>query len=285
MESGNWELLPYVRLRWKSSEFNNRYYGLNIDSPGSAFDISIGAEARYQVYQNLYLIGRAQVRRLDDDTADTSVIERQTTPEFYLGIAFFNDKTKKPQSHLQVKPYVRLAHGWATPSSLAEIIRFNARSDPYDNQLTSLFYGHPLADDLFGIPFQIYLTPGFVYHHSSEVQGSTQEYVIAVKAYYTFKWPIRWRVGAAEGLSYAKDIPFVEQTDIDRKDYRASNLLNFLDFSIDFSLGEVFNADSMRDLWLGYSIHHRSGIFETSSLFGRIKGDSNYQTVYLQYHW
>ncbi len=41
----------------------------------------------------------------------------------------------------------------------------------------------------------------------------------------------------------------------------------------------------LRDLWFGYSLHHRSSIFETSSAFGRIKGGSNYNTLYLQYHW
>jgi outer membrane protein len=50
-------------------------------------------------------------------------------------------------------------------------------------------------------------------------------------------------------------------------------------------MGDIFRAESIKGLWLGYSIHHRSGIFTTSSAFGRIKGGSNYQTVYLQYHF
>jgi outer membrane protein len=41
----------------------------------------------------------------------------------------------------------------------------------------------------------------------------------------------------------------------------------------------------MNDLWFGYSLHHRSAIFETSSAFGRIKGGSNYNSLYLQYHF
>jgi outer membrane protein len=72
---------------------------------------------------------------------------------------------------------------------------------------------------------------------------------------------------------------------MDNKGYRASNLLNFIDVSIDFSVGDLFGANKLRDLWFGYSLHHRSAIFETSSAFGRIKGGSNYNTLYLQYHF
>ena len=77
----------------------------------------------------------------------------------------------------------------------------------------------------------------------------------------------------------------MEQREMDKKGYRSSNLLNFIDLSIDLNVGDLFNANSMRELWFGYSLHHRSAIFETSSAFGRIKGGSNFNTLYLQYHF
>ncbi len=117
------------------------------------------------------------------------------------------------------------------------------------------------------------------------MQDPTLEYVLAIKAYYTFKLPWRLRFGLAEGLSYVSRVPYVEQSEMDRKGYRASRLLNYLDFSLDINLGDIFNSSSMKTAWLGYSIHHRSGIFESSSAFGRIRGGSNYNTVYLQWHF
>ena len=151
--------------------------------------------------------------------------------------------------------------------------------------MTSFFFGIPVSDTLFRIPISIYFTPALVRHHSSEVKKDFAEYVVAVKAYYTFNWPIKWRLGAAEGLSYVTKIPYVEQTEMERKDYRPSKLLNYLDFSVDIELGGLFASKYLKNLWLGYGIHHRSGIFQTSSSFGRIKGGSNYNSVYLQYHW
>jgi len=285
---GDWELFPYANLRWKDADFNNYYYALSDitgETTGSAFDFTLGTEARYHVASNFYLIGRAQVTALDKDTYNLDIIRNQFPTEIYLGIAFFNDKKQSTRRSITTKPYVRLAHGWATPSNLGEIIKFDWEDDPYNNQLTSIFYGHPLTDKLFNIPFDIYLTPGVVYHHSSEVQDNFPEYVLAVKAYYTFKWPLRWRFGAAEGLSYVTQIPYVENYELNEKGYQPSKLLNYLDFSLDMNLGDLFRAQSMKNLWFGWSIHHRSGIFETSGMFGRIKGGSNYNTLYLQYHW
>jgi len=55
----------------------------------------------------------------------------------------------------------------------------------------------------------------------------------------------------AEGLSYVSSRPYIEQSEKDLKTYRASNLLNYLDFSIDLDLGDLFNSKAMGDRWLG----------------------------------
>jgi len=285
LHAGDWELAPSARLRWKSDSFNHTYYGLNIDKPGSGFDVKIGLDARYHVASNFYLIGRASLTALEKDVRQSSVISRDVQSELFLGIAFFNDKKKQRGALLKSKPYVRVAHGWATPSNIGDILKFNSESDPYNNQLTSIFYGLPVSDTLLTLPLPVYVTPGVVYHHNSEVQGNFEEYVLALKIYYQINWPLRWRLGLAEGLSYASDISYIERTELEAKGYRPSNLLNYLDFSLDVNLGDIFNLVAMKQMWLGYSIHHRSGIFQASSAFGRIKGGSNYNTVYLQYHW
>ena len=324
MQSGNWELTPSVTLRWKSADFNNTYYGLDgaelpnnpgtifVNKIGSGSDLTIGSDLRYHVISNLYIVGNLQFTTLDNNTADSPTIDKRTQGEIYLGIAFFEDSKKKSsysRSNLRNKPYIRVAHGSATPSNVGDILfRFDSEDDPQNNKMTSVFYGHPVADSLFGIPFNIYLTPGLVYHQEADPysvtldpgQGindsnapltitydsqPTTEFVLAIKATYEFTWPVRWRPGLAEGLSYVKDISNIEQREMDRKGYRSSNLLNYLDFSVDVNLGDIFRSKSLDRLWLGYSLHHRSAIFETSSAFGRIKGGSNYNTLYLQYHW
>jgi len=283
-ENGSFEYKPYAQLQWNTSKYNTYYYGLNQEDISSGFDTLVGVDARYHVWSNLYLLAKAQATFLGEDARKSIYIEDDIEGELYLGFGFFNDKNKPKKEELSISPYVRIAHGWATPSNINDIISGKTEKDPYNNQLTSLFYGYPLTDELFSLPLDFYLTPGFVYHHSSEVQNATQEYVLAIKAYYTFPLPWEVRFGFAEGISYIDEVTYIEQTEMDEKGYRASNLLNYLDFSLDLHLGDIF-GEKLDDLWVGYSIHHRSAIFESSSRFGRIKGGSNYNSVYLQWHY
>ena len=117
---------------------------------------------------------------------------------------------------------------------------------------------------------------------SNKDRARFYEYALGIKADYTITWPVRWRIGVAEGLSYSSQISYVERTELEAKGYRPSKLLNYLDFTVDINVGDIFSAKSLRNTYFGYSIHHRSGIFETGSQFGRIKGGSNYTTLYLQ---
>ena len=125
------------------------------------------------------------------------------------------------------------------------------------------------------------------YHYPSAGQDRFLEWVFAFKGYYTVPLPWRLRLGVAEGLSYTTKIGDLEYSEIvETKGYaQASKLLNYLDFSLDINIGDIVRKNELKDLWLGYGIHHRSAIFESSSLFGRIKGGSNYQSIYLQWHW
>jgi len=332
-ENGSWGLFPYATLRLKSADFNDHYYALdgfvdpnNINSRidnkiGPGLDLTLGSEIRYHVISNFYLVGRAQLTALDSDTADNPAIARSTYGEVYLGVAFFNDKTRPLASSLKAKQYIRISHAWATTSNIGDILKFNSEGDEQNNQLTSIFYGLPIADDLFGIePIDIYLTLGYARHHQAAPYDQTlapgtgintpefaqlpevpcngttpctityqsqpsNEFVVAIKAYYNFTWPIHWRVGFAEGLSYIDTVSNVEQREMDIKGYRSSNLMNYLDFTADLNLGSLTGIRAMRDTYFGVGIHHRSSIFETSAAFGRIKGGSNYNAIYIQQHY
>ena len=210
-----------------------------------------------------------------------------------MGIAFYPDPDKpfvSSPTKQKNDEYLRFAHGWATPSNIGEILKFQTERDTENNQMNSLFYGVQVADSLLTMPIDIYFTPGLVWHHSSDVQNDIAEAVLAIKAFYTFELGPRWRLGIAEGLSYVSDITYIEGFELTGEDSKrgyenASKLLNYIDFSVDVNVGDIFGSKALAQTWFGYSIHHRSGIFETSSVFGRIKGGSNYQTAYIQWHF
>ncbi|MGF1842186.1 MipA/OmpV family protein [Vibrio clamense] len=287
-EFGDWELSPRATIRYKDADFNSQYYvfkDVTGESIGAGIDVNLGIDIRYHVISNLYLLGSTSVTRFDDNAFNSSIVEDRYQGEFYLGFGFFNDKTAPTKPELSNKPYLRVAHGWATPSNIGDIMKLNSEKDKYNNQLTSVFYGHPLTDEVFGVPIDIYFTPGIAHHWSSKVQSGSTEYIAAIKAFYTFDWPIKWRFGVAEGLSYIDSITYIEQTEMDEKGYTASHLLNYLDFSFDINVGDAVNQSDLENVWFGYSLHHRSAIFENASQFGRIKGGSNYNTIYIQYEF
>ena len=285
--SNKWDINLTGTARYKSASFNSRYYALEALTDqriGAGTELIAKAEGRFHLTSNLYLLGSASATALDSNAKQALAIDANFTNELFLGFAFFNDKSKTPKP-ISNKAYWRIAHGWATPSNIGDIIRGDSEKDPFNNQLTSLFYGHPLTDKLFGLPIDIYLTPGVAWHWQSDVQSNIQEYVVAIKAYYTVPLPWRIRAGVAEGLSYVSDVTYIDRAEMEQKGYRPSELMNYLDFSIDINLGDVFNSKKLKDTWLGYSIHHRSSIFESAQQFGRIKGGSNYNTVYIQFNF
>ncbi|MBE3667631.1 MltA-interacting MipA family protein [Vibrio navarrensis] len=283
---GDWEVEPSFTLRYKEADFNSTYFAfsdITQERIGAGIDANLGLKARYHVASNLYLLGQASVTRLDSNAYRSYAVEDRYQGEFFVGFGFFNDKNKEHKSSLSNKAYLRVAHGWATPSNIGEIFKFEQEKDPNNNQMSSFFYGHPLTDELFGLPLDIYLHSGIAHHWASQVQSSSTETVVSIKAYYTFNWPTQWRFGFAEGMSYIDNITYIEQTEMDEKGYTPSHLLNYLDFSFDVNAGELFGQSEWKNVWFGYSLHHRSAIFENASQFGRIKGGSNYNTVYVQF--
>ena len=282
---GNMRFTPHAEVKFKSKKFNSYYYGLTVQDINAGMEWSAGIIANLRVWTNLYLYGSVKLTYLEKNVRDVEFVKNKFVPEFFIGAGFSNDHSKLRKNDLSISPYVRLSHGWASLSSLNEILRFKNISDPDNNKLTSIFYGHPLTDNLFSIPLDVYLTSGFTWHWKSAVQGSGQEVVLAIKFYYTVPWPVRWRIGFAEGLSYANQVPYVEKTENEGKGYYSSNLQNYLNPVIDINIGDIFGGKQLKHWWLGYSLHHRSGIFGSSQIFGRIAGGGNYNTVYLLYHF
>lgn len=282
-ENRRWRLDSWAQLQWKSSEFNTAYYGLGLDHVGGGAEIEFGLKTDYHVISNFFLFGAGQFSIYDRAARNAAFVTDDTHFQVYGGFGFSDDKGKPANSVFGTGTYVRISQGWATPSTLGQIFRGDFGDDPYNNKLTTVFYGHRLSETLIGLPFEVFWHSGLGLHWKSSVQKRALEPVLSMKLYYTVPIPVRFRFGFAEGFSYATEVPYVERLKLAEKGYEPSNLMNYLDYSVDVNLGDVFRSESFKTWWLGFSIHHRSGIFTAASQFGRIKNDSNNNTVYLQY--
>jgi outer membrane protein len=278
-----WGFRPHFEARYNSSDLHSTYYALNQFSIDGGFELNVGFRMNYHIASNFYLYGAGSITRLAGSVQSSQFIDDDYSAEVLVGIALSNDNDKPKKSNLRNTPYVRVAHAWGTPSSMSDIMTGTIKDDPYNHQLSSIFYGHPLSDDLFGLPIDIYLTGGFAWHYASEKQDDIQEFIVAIKLYYTIPLPVRLRLGAAEGLSQITEVTYIESSTSDKDGYKPSKRMNYLDFSLDVSLGDIFGGFT-EPIWLGATLHHRSGIFESAQMFGRIMGGSNYVGGYLQYH-
>lgn len=279
----DFDITPFATVTYKTSGFNTKYYGFDMQHLNGGYDLATGADVWYHLVSNLYLYGKAQIKLLDSAVTKSRFVSANAQDEYWLGFAFMDRKQHTQRMHLKSKPYLRLAYGFATRADLGEIVTGGTVTDPHHNHMFSLFYGYPVSDTLFSLPMPVYITPGVVWHQSSDVQENIYECVLAFKTYYTLPLPWRIRFGIAEGISYSSKITYIESSDIPN-DEQSSKLLNHLGFSVDFNLADIFGK-KLEGLWLGYDIHHRSAVFKSASQFGRFKGGSNYNTVYLQYHF
>ncbi len=272
---------PYAYLTVRGKEFNKSYYY----NDHIGYEIGAGVKATIKVYENFHLLAQAKLSALDPKTRDQNEIDKQVNYETFFGISFLDQSTHQKKqdkykniSKLKSRDFFRVTYAQATPSNLSDILSFHTAWDKYENDMVSLSYGIPLSDTFMGSEVPVYLLPTYVQHLSSNQQSSISEYVLAVKIYIPFYWPVKWRLGLAEGISYLDEITYIEEVDIAGKGYRGSKWMNYLDFSLDISLEKL----GFKDTWAGIMIHHRSSIFESSSLFGRIKGGSNYIGLFLQ---
>ncbi len=273
----------YLDLLSKSAPYNDHYYGIDQKLVGNDVDTSVGFDLKVKVFKNVYINVGDQVTYFGERTVTRSQVQRPYQETYYFGAGMMSDskisKVQSPHHH-------RVGYGMATPTNTKEIILdFRSEPDEFKNAFASYFYGFPVCDAWMGLNVPVYFEPGLAYHLRNKFQNDFLEYVAMIKLYYTIPLPWKFRIGLGEGLSYSTEISHIEKREMDSRKLQASRLLNYLDFSLDFSLQSIGNIDFLKGLWVGWYLHHRSGIYGSSTLFNRVSGGSNYNTFYALYEF
>ena len=302
----NLRMRPWIGISYENQALSNYYYGVltseaEYDRPSyiadSAHEWQYGFDLGYHFAKHHYVGLNFKYSELDTTKINSPITADKGQFETFLTYRYeFNDY-QYDESHnsslfkglTEGEWYWRVASGRFTTTKFNELMRFKNLFDPEEKKtgLTSLFVGKKIADKFLGLPLESYVTVGYARHFEKGHQDNFNEYVIGFKAYFTgFPWShiVKTRVGIGEGVSYAASVPIVEQENVDRKNRSASKFLNYLDWSWDFSLGDAIGKKSLKDCFLGWSVHHRSGIFSSADFFGNVSGGSNVNTIYLQCH-
>ena len=205
----------------------------------------------------------------------------------FLGFAY-DFAPNQPKPWQEGTPLVfKVFQGKSTDCNLVPVMRLSCTSTQTDDQtaVASIEIGRPFVERLNGWPLDVVGYLGLLRHYERGLQPDTWQLNAYMKAfYYGFPWSerVRTRIGLDIGASYAQKVPFVEMRDQLRRGRNASKLLNYLNPSIDVSVGDLLRVKALRETYFGFGVSHRSGIFGTSQLLGNADGGSNYIYSYIE---
>jgi outer membrane protein len=197
----------------------------------------------------------------------------------------FSPQTRKwPEGRPTI---ARVFYGASSDCDMLQIVRLACTSthtqDP--TNVAGFELGRPFVQRLNGWPVDLGGFVGVVRHKEYGLQGDSWQVNGYLKAwYYGFPWShrVNTRIGMGAGLSYARRVPFMEVRDQAIRSRDTSRLLNYMDPSIDVSLGDLIGVRRLRQTFVGLGVSHRSGIFGSSQLLGNVDGGSNYIYGYLE---
>ena len=180
----------------------------------------------------------------------------------------------------QNKYSMRIVHGTATQYNLGEMLSGNFGAYKKALTVTSVDGGYLLKDNINGLPLDLYAKSGLSYYNEGS-HKDTYGLDLYIKALWNFDFlENRVRLGFGEGASYTVRLLQTELIDAAKQDGHTSNFLNYLDISLDFDFGKLIRYKPLNDVYIGFLIKHRSGIF---GLINDVKhGGSNYNSFYIE---
>ena len=296
LRSGPWSLRPDVSVSWRDAKLNNYYYGVRANeaivgraayAPGSGTQTQLGLFGSYDVSKRWRLLAGVSATMLGASVKNSPIVEKRVLPSVYIGVAYDFGSHKRQWDEPGSPTYVKLLYGKATEDGchLARIITARCLSTAKVNatSISGIHIGKPFIEKLNGWPLDFAGYVGLTHHNERGLQASGLQMDLYMKAsYYGFPWSdrVKTRLGLGIGLSATQRVPYTEVTSQNGK--TTSRLLNYLDPTIDISVGDLIGVQSLKDTYLGFGVSHRSGAFGASRLLGNVSGGSNYIYSYVE---
>lgn len=293
-----WDVQPVLSLEWRSSRLNDYYFGVEpyeatTERPayaaGSGLDVTAGLYARYRFLQHWSLLGGVYATQQSSSVRNSPLVDDRVQWGALLGAAYDFGNGQVRWDEPTSPTYVKVFYGRdsADGCHMVKIMTFSCTDlndvDPTD--IWGVHVGRPFVSELNGWPLDLVGYVGVLRHDEKGHQPDAWQIDAYMKAfYYGFPWShrVKTRIGFGFGLSYAERVPYAEVQSQARRERNTSKLLNYLDPSIDISIGDIFGSRRWHDLYLGVGISHRSGIFGSSQMLGTVDGGSNYIYAYLE---
>jgi len=294
---GSLKLAPYLMLAARDARLNDYYYGVPPSEtaadrpayrPGGGVNATVGLNARYDLTDRWHFLAGASATLWSDGVRASPIVEGRTRLAVSGGLAyeFVPTPRKGDADHLPLS--FKLLHGRSTNCNLLPIMELRCRSIATDDRtrVDSFEIGWPFIEAPHGWPVMIAWYAGVLRHEERGFQPDFWQLNVYLKAFYWgFPWSgrVRTRIGFGGGLSFAQAVPYVEARDQAARGRNTSKLIQYLDPTIDVSVGDLIGDKALRETYVGLGVSHRSGIFGMSQLFANVNGGSNYIYTYVEW--
>ena len=294
---GRLRLIPYLTLAARNAKLNDYYYGVTPpeavpDRPayhaGGGVNATIGFNARYDLSNRWHLLGALYATRWPGGVRESPIVESRVQLAGFGGLAYEFAPVPPRRREDNSPLFVKLLHGRSSGCNLLPIMELRCHSIATDDKTSvdAIDIGRPFVESPHGWPVSIVGYVGLLHHDERGLQPDFWQVDAYMKAFYWgFPWSgrVRTRIGFGAGISYAEAVPFVEARDQANRGRNVSKLLQYLDPTVDVSVGDLFGAKDLRETYVGLGVSHRSGIFGMSELFDSVNGGSNFIYTYVEW--
>jgi len=294
---GNLRLSPYFMLAARDARLNDYYYGVLPSeaaadrpaySPGGGVNTTVGLNARYDLALRWHFVAGASATFWSDGVRSSPIVDNRTQLAVFGGLAYEFVPTPRKEDVTRLPVTFKLLHGKSTDCNLLPIMELGCRSTTTEDNTSvdSFEVGWPFVETPHGWPVRIAWYTGLLRHEERGYQPDFWQLNVYLKAFYWgFPWSerVRTRIGFGGGLSFAQAVPYVEARDQAARGRNTSKLLQYLDPTIDVSVGDLIGDKALRETYVGLGVSHRSGIFGMAQLFSNVNGGSNYIYTYVEW--
>ncbi len=170
---------------------------------------------------------------------------------------------------------LRIAYGKSDQNDLGEIISMQPSAHPSNTAVVGVEGGMLIDSNFYGL--QLWLKGGVNRFLENGYRDDFHEMTLYLKLYYHL---YMFRIGLGDGISYASNIPYVEELEAQSENDNNSYALNYLEISLDLDIGELIGYNLLNRTYVGYALKHRSGAY--GLINGVKRGGSNYNMFYIE---
>ena len=298
-DRGRLSFSPFITWGWTDDKLTNYYYGVSeaearpdrpAYTPGESQWLGFGMNTTWWVSDRIQFFGNIGFGGVDTVISESPLVEEDAQSAFFAGGTYIFGNVRRPETFISSERAGewswRLNYGYQADGNIVSEIDHGdlSKSDIADTSIGGITFAKLLTDG----PRVDFTGKFAVFRHFEEDEGNGKFWSYALYMMATGKGYSPWskeevfRYGFGFGMSYADEVPIVEQRKQAEKGNNTSRFLNYLELQVDFPLRRLFKARSVENCYAGVTVVHRSGIFGTSDLLGDVAGGADWITAHFE---